>query len=482
MLIAFVTLYLLLSVGIGLYAATRVRNSADYVNTGRHLPFYITVATVFATWFGAETVLGISSTFVQEGMAGIVADPFGTSAALIFFGLFFALPLYRMNLVTLGDFYRKRYGRKVEVITSVVIAVSYLGWVAAQISALGLVFNVLSQGAVSREAGMFLGTAIVLLYTLYGGMWSVALTDFLQMSVIVAGLLYIAWAVSGMAGGAGVVISHMAAAGKLEMLPKGGFLQWLAFVAAFSTMALGSMPQQDVFQRVNSARDEKGAVWGTITGGAGYFLFAFVPLFIAYSASIIAPDLAAAGLADGGDAQMILPRLVLEHMPLPAQVLFFGALLSAIMSTASGTLLAPSVTVSENILRGYFPGMNDRGFLRMTRVTVVVFTAVVLLFALNSGASIYQMVEQAYSVTLAMAFTPLAFGLYWKRANNRGALASIIAGGGVWLALLLPQNGWAPAPAAWINFAETVPPQFTGFLAGMAAMVAFSLLPRNKRA
>lgn len=481
MLTVFVTLYLLLSIAVGLYAATRVKNSADYVNTGRHLPFYITMATVFATWFGAETVLGISSTFVQEGMAGIVADPFGTSAALIFFGLFFALPLYRMNLVTLGDFYKRRYGRAVEVITSVVIAVSYLGWVAAQISALGLVFNVLSQGGISREYGMCLGTAIVLLYTLYGGMWSVALTDFLQMSVIVTGLLYIAWYASGLAGGAGAVIAHMGAAGKLELLPRGGFLDWLAFTAAFSTMALGSMPQQDVFQRVNSAKNEKGAVWGTVLGGAGYFFFAFVPLFIAYSASIIAPDLVAAGLAEGGDSQMILPQLVLGHMPLAAQVLFFGALLSAIMSTASGTLLAPSVTVSENVLRGFFPGMNDKGFLRMTRITVVVFTALVLLFALNSGASIYQMVEQAYSVTLAMAFTPLAFGLYWKKANNRGAIASIVAGGAVWLALLLAQHGLAPAPQAWIKFAEAVPPQFTGFLAGVAAMLVFSLLPPRKR-
>jgi len=481
MLITFIIVYLLASIGIGLYAATRVKNSTDYVNTGRHLPFYVTVATVFATWFGAETVLGISTAFLRDGLPGIVADPFGTSAALIFFGLFFALPLYRMNLVTLGDFYRRRYGRGVEVITSVVIAVSYLGWVAAQISALGLVFSVLTDGAVSREWGMALGTGIVLFYTLYGGMWSVALTDLLQMSVIVAGLLYIAWAVSGMAGGAGVVVAHMAAAGKLKFLPAGGFLDWVAFSAAFSTMALGSMPQQDVFQRVNSAKDEKGAVWGTVTGGTAYFFFAFVPLFIAYSASIIAPEITRACLAEGADPQMVLPRLVLEHMPLTAQVLFFGALLSAIMSTASGTLLAPSVTVSENVLRGFFPGMSDKRFLRMTRIVVVVFTALVLLFALNSEASIYQMVEQAYSVTLAMAFAPLAFGLYWKRANKRGAIASIITGGLVWISLLAPQHGWVPAPEGWIKLAEAVPPQFTGFLAAVAAMVAGSLLPARHR-
>jgi SSS family solute:Na+ symporter len=478
MLIAFVVLYLLVSIAIGLYAATRVKNSTDYVTTGRHLPFYITVATVFATWFGAETVLGISATFVKDGMSGIIADPFGAASALVLFGLFFALPLYRMNLMTLGDFYRRRYGRAVEIITSVVITISYLGWVAAQISALGLVFSVLSHDQISLTNGMFIGTGVVLLYTLYGGMWSVALTDFMQMSVIVVGLLYIAFSVGDMAGGVGVVVDHMAANGKLDLLPKGNWLEWVAFFAAFSTMALGSMPQQDVFQRVNSSRNETGAVWGTVTGGVGYFFFAFVPLFIAYSASLVAPDLVATQLAEGGNSQMILPRLVLEHMPIAAQVMFFGALLSAIMSTASGTLLAPSVTFSENVIRGFYPGMSDTHFLRMTRIIVVIFTALVLVFALNSSASIYQMVEQAYSVTLAMAFAPLAFGLYWKRATNQGAIFAIVAGGVVWLALLLPMIGWVDAPEGWIDLAKTVPPQFFGFLASVAAMIAGSLLPQ----
>lgn len=478
MLIAFVVLYLLVSVAVGLYAATRVKNSNDYVTAGRHLPFYITVATVFATWFGAETVLGISATFVKDGMSGIIADPFGSAAALIFFGLFFALPLYRMNLMTLGDYYRRRYGRAVEIITSVVITISYLGWVAAQVSALGLVFAVLSRGQITPEWGMVIGTGVVLLYTLYGGMWSVALTDFMQMMVIIVGLLYIALSVGDMAGGVGVVVDHMAANGKLELLPKGNWLEWVAFVAAFSTMALGSIPQQDVFQRVNSARNETGAVWGTVTGGVGYFFFAFVPLFIAYSASIVAPELVTKHLAEGGDSQMILPELVLTHMPIMAQVLFFGALLSAIMSTASGTLLAPSVTFSENVIRGFIPGMSDERFLRMTRIIVVIFTALVLTFALNSEASIYQMVEQAYSVTLAMAFAPLAFGLYWKRATNQGAICAIFFGGLVWISLLLPMIGWVPAPQAWIDLANTIPPQFIGLLASIVGMILGSLLPQ----
>ncbi|MBS0310417.1 MAG: sodium:solute symporter family protein, partial [Proteobacteria bacterium] len=252
MLIGFVILYLVISIGVGMYAATRVHTARDYVVAGRHLPIYIVTATVFATWFGSETVLGIPATFLNEGLHGIVSDPFGSSMCLILVGLFFARKLYRMNLLTLTDYYRKRYGRKVEVITGVAIIISYLGWVSAQMTALGLVFNILSQGVITQTQGTLIGAAIVLLYTLYGGMWSVALTDFFQMSIIVVGLLYILYVASDMAGGLGHVVQHAAQKGQFNFWPEANSKDVIAFIAAWITMMFGSIPQQDVFQRVMS--------------------------------------------------------------------------------------------------------------------------------------------------------------------------------------------------------------------------------------
>jgi len=188
MLVTFIVLYLLASIAIGLYAATRVHNTADYAVAGRSLPLAVVIATTFATWFGSETVLGVSARFIDSGLGGVVEDPFGASMCLVLVGLFFAYRLYQKNLITLGDYYRLRFGRTIEVVCSAIIMFSYLGWVAAQITALGLVFNLLTQGSISVTVGMVLGTAIVLVYTLYGGMWSVALTDFVQMIVIALGL------------------------------------------------------------------------------------------------------------------------------------------------------------------------------------------------------------------------------------------------------------------------------------------------------
>jgi SSS family solute:Na+ symporter len=467
MLITFVVLYLLASVAIGLYAAKRVNNTADYAVAGRSLALPVVIATTFATWFGSETVLGVSARFVSGGLGAVVEDPFGASLCLVFVGLFFAYKLYQKNLITLGDYYRQRYGRSVEIICSVMIIFSYLGWVAAQITALGLVFSLLSQGAISIPVGMLIGTSVVLVYTLFGGMWSVALTDFVQMIVIGLGLIAIAWFAADLAGGAGRVIAYAAREGKFQFFPTGGTKQWIFFFAAAITMMLGSIPQQDVFQRVMSSNSAQTAVRGPIIGGTLYFLFALIPMFAVTCAVMVMGPEAQALLKD--DPQKVLPTLVMQHMPVPLQVAFFGALLSAIMSTASATLLAPSTAFVENILRNIKPGMSDRDTLKAMRVSVLILACIVLSYAITmQGTSIYELVSGAYQVPLVGAFVPLVFGLYWKRATTQGALASVVLGLGTWLIFLVTPE-----------LSEAFPQQLAGLLAALAGMIAGSLVPQR---
>ena len=465
MLIWFVVLYLLASIGIGLFAATRVHNAKDFAVAGRSLPMPVVTATVFATWFGAEAVFGVSATFVKDGLRGVVADPFGASLCLVIAGIFYGTKIYKLNVLTLGDFFRMRYNRTVEILATLCIVVSYLGWVSAQIKALGLVFNVVTDGAVSTELGMVLGTAIVLTYTTFGGMFSVAILDFVQMGVVMGGMLYIGHLVSGMTGGVETVISQASAAGKLDFFPTGNWAEWLAFIAAWMTMMLGSIPQQDVFQRVTSAKSARVAIYASVLGGFLYFCFTFVPMFIAYSATLISPDKFNGLIAN--DPQLVLPTLVLEHTPLIAQAVFFGAVLAAIMACSSATLLAPSVSFSENILRNIYPEINDQGLLRMMRITMVCFAGLVLAFALSSQASIFKMVENAYKITLAGAFIPLFLGAYWSRATTQGALAAIIGGVSSWLVVEL-----------LVGEASLVPPQLIGLGVSLLGMIAGSLLPQ----
>ncbi|WP_137970957.1 sodium:solute symporter family protein [Pseudomonas sp. F(2018)] len=468
MLIWFVALYLLVTVGIGFYAATRVKNSKDFAAGGRSMGFPIVAAMVFATWFGSEAVLGIPATFIEEGFAGIIEDPFGSFGCLMLVGLIIARPLYRMNLLTIGDYFKKRYGSNVELIVSLVIVFSYLGWIAAQLTALGVVFNVISDGAISTTQGMLLGTFIVLLYTLFGGMWSVALTDFFQMLIIVVGLIYLTWLIGDMAGGADVVIGKAASEGKFTFMHSFEPKDIVAFIGAAVTLMLGSIPQQDVYARVMSAKTENIAARASMFGAAFYLCFCMLPIFLAYAASIIDPQMVQRWLAE--DAQMILPHLILEKTPLFAQIMFFGALLSAIMSTASGTLLAPSVTFTENVLKRFVPVMSDKQFLLAMRISIVVCAAATLTFAMYSDASIYEMVGNAYKVTLVAAVVPLFAGLFWKRATTQGALLAIVAGLSSWLYLEYSLTD----DAFW-------PPQLAGLLFSLGAMIVGSLLPQWHR-
>jgi solute:Na+ symporter, SSS family len=235
---------------------------------------------------------------------------------------------------------------------------------------------------------------------------------------------------------------------------------------------IGSIPQQDVFQRVMSAKNADTAVKGPIIGGIAYLLFAMVPIFIGLSAFLVMPEVANALLAD--DSQKILPTLVMERMPVWLQVAFFGALLAAIMSTASATLLAPSTTFVENVLKN-FVDMNDRQKLRNMRLAVVAFTACVLTYSIiMEGTPIYELVSKAYQFPVVGAFWPLVCGLYWQRSTTQGAIWSIVLGMGTWALLEFTPLG------------EAFPPVLGGFLMAAVGMFGGSLLsapePRAQRA
>lgn len=491
-LLILVIVYLVGTLLIGAWAGSKVKNTSDFAVAGHSLPLYMVITTSFATWFGAETVMGIPAKFTSGGLKEVVEDPFGASMCLVLVGLFFAPKLYKMKLLTIGDYYRNRYGVLVEILTSVLIIVSYLGWVAAQVTALGLVFSILSGGMISISVGMFIGTFLVLIYVIMGGMLAVAYTDFIQMIVLVLGLSYIAWVSADLAGGAGRVFTLAQEKEWFNILPESNLQSWLIFLGAAITMMFGSIPQQDVFQRVMSAKNVNAARGGAIVGGLCYLAFAFVPMFIVVSSLIIIPDEASALLSSETDRQRVLPTLILSKMPFFAQVMFFGALVSAIKSTSSATLLAPSTSFVENILRHVKPNLNDKQILAAMRISIFVFTSLVLTYAiLAQGTSIYDMVSSAYQVTLAGAFAPLAFGLFWKRATTQGALGSIFLGIGVWLALTIISSWDTPEDIAFVqsligqslaeklfSMSEYLPSSLGGLGASICGMLIGSLLPQ----
>lgn len=438
--------YLLVTVLIGRWAARRVKSASDFIVAGRSLPLGISTCVIFATWFGSETMLGATSEFAQHGLLGVMEDPFGASLCLLLVGLFYARKLYRSNLLTFCDFFKVRYGRRAEIISALLMIPSYFGWIAAQIVAMGIVVNTVM--GIDPVIAMIASGVIVMGYTYMGGMWSVSITDFIQTIMIVAGIVVITYVVVQDAGGLRTVVER-APEGTFRFFPDNNWEGWMHYIAAWLTIGLGSIPQQDVFQRLMSSKSERVAQHSSYLGAAMYLVIGLMPLLIVLCAQQLYPQLM-------NDHEKILPNMILQHSSLFIQVLFFGALLSAIMSTTSGAILAPATVLGENIIRPLFKNINDKKFLRIIRLSVVIVSALSMLMALGSQ-DIYELVASSSVLSLVSLFVPLTAGLYWKRSNEAGAVLSIITGTVGYLISLMMDT--------------TIPPLFIGLVSSIAGML-----------
>jgi solute:Na+ symporter, SSS family len=424
LLLASIIIYLLLTVAVGFWASRKVKGSGDFLLAGRSLPMVLSSSALFATWFGSETVFGASSRFLEGGLFAVIEDPFGAALCLILFGTFFARKLYNMNLLTLGDYFKVRFGRRTEIVASVFMVPAYFGYTAGQLVALGLIANVVIGIPVWQ--GVVISAVVVTLYTYVGGMWAISITDFIQSIVIVVGLLILAFVLVNKAGGVSTVMRDVPT-GTFRFLPDGNVNAMLAWLAAWSVLGLGSVPSQDVFQRTMSSGSASVAVKSCYYAAVLYLTIAMLPLFISLCVKHLYPGEIV------GDTQITLLNMVMAHTTMPVQIIFFGSLLSAIMSTTSSSMLAPAALFSENIVKPLSSTrLTDKQLLYTTRLSLILFSGISALMAcLNSD--IYELVGGSSILSLVSLFIPLTFGLYWKPSTSIGALASMVAGLAVWV-------------------------------------------------
>jgi solute:Na+ symporter, SSS family len=439
-----IIVYLLITVLIGFWASQKVRNFSDFMLAGRSLSLLLGSTALFATWFGSETVFGASAEFLEGGLYAVIEDPFGAALCLILFGMFFARKLYTMNLLTLGDFFKVRYGKSTELIASVFLAPPYVGYIAAQLVAMGLILNVVTGMLVWQ--GVVVSAVIVTLYTFIGGMWAISITDFVQSIIIIVGLLILAIVLSDKAGGVTKILNEVPSS-SFQFLPKFELKEITSYLAAWSVLGLGSISSQDVFQRSMSSRSANTAVWSCYIAAGLYLSIAMLPLFISLCTQHLYPEMIS------GDTQLTLPNMVLAHTSLPIQILFFGSLLSAIMSTTSSAILAPAVIFSENLIKPLTKHrFTDTQMLNLTRLAIILFSVVATVMACLRS-NIYELVGESSILSLVSLFAPLVLGLYWRRASSMGAILSMILGIVTWVIFTMFETGWpALVPATFISF------------------------------
>jgi len=455
MLLFLIALYLLSNVAVGAWAARRVTNSQDFVLAGRRLPLFLAASVTFATWFGSETIMGAPAMFVEGGFLAVIEEPFGSALCLFLVGAFFARPLYRLNITTFSDYFRVRFGRSAELLSALMVIPSYFSWIAAQLVAIGIVLSVVTD--VPREYCIIASASIVMIYTLLGGMWSISVTDFFHNLIIILALTVLAIMLWNNVGG-WATIQQRTPSGFFRLIPDSNSKDWLAYIAAWITIGLGSIPQQDVFQRVMAAKTETISVRASYLASGMYLTVAMLPLFIALSAKLLHPDLPQ-------DNQLIIPNMVIRHGNLFLQVLFFGAVTSAILSVSSGAILAPATVFGENVVRFFRPDISDQVLLKTIRWAVVAITVICVLMSTTRDTNIFDLVGESSAFSLVSLFIPLAAGIYWKPANLIGCLCSMAVGFSVWLLCL------------WLN-TETSP-MLWGLLASTIGMVAGSLSTKS---
>ncbi|MEK6546896.1 MAG: sodium:solute symporter family protein [Bacteroidota bacterium] len=444
MLVSFVIFYLVLNLLVGWYASTKIQTTTDFVLAGRTLSFGLATMVTFATWFGSETMLGAPREFIHGGLYAVIEEPFGAALGLFIVGAIYARKLYPLPVLTFSDFFRIRFGGLSEKISALVMIPSYFGWISAQLVALGLTLHLLLP--ISTEMGIVIGALLVMTYTLMGGMWSISITDFLHNIILIVGLLILAYLLLDKIPDLEAFIAQQPK-GFFRFTPKtNNWVEWLQYLGAWMVIGLGSIPQQDIFQRVMSAKSSPIAAKASIAAGTMYITIAMLPLMIGLIGVRLYPSLLA-------DDNLLIPHLVMQFMPSGIQILFLGALLSALLSTTSGAILAPASVLGENLWKPMLKRPSDKKVLGIIRLSVVLVTSACIWMAV-SRQNIFELVGEASAFSLVSLFIPLNAGLWWKKASAMGSHLSMLLGLFVWAYF----HFFHPTqiPAIWYGLAASI--------------------------
>jgi solute:Na+ symporter, SSS family len=432
-----VIIYMLVMLGIGWWSSKRIKDSTDYIVAGRRLPLFLTIGTLFATWFCAGTLMGATAQSYLFGNQGVIFDPWGAALCLVLAGIFFARMMRRGGYLTLVDFFDIRFGKKMGFASAIVLVIAEIGWVGAQLVAFGTILQIFT--GLPLAYGIIISCAVLILYTYLGGMWSVTLTDVVQMVILIVGILVILPYAIDHIGGWSYFFEHASNWGELpafSMAPTAeeGYLWyfgvpgWFYYIGAWMAIGLGSIPAQDLMQRLLSAKDEKVAVVGSYVSGALYIVVGMIPVILGIVMFEINAELTIP------ETEMILPWLAIQYLPPILTVIFVAGMVAALMSSSDSALLAASSIIGYNGLKYVKPEATGKETLKITRLFVPIVAISSLLLALYAE-TIYMLVVIAWSIILVGLFAPYAAGYFWKKCNEIGALIALIGGFVSWIIL-----------------------------------------------
>jgi SSS family transporter len=451
--------YLVLQFGIAWIASRTIKVEADYFVAGRKLGVYAVAMSVFATWFGAESVMGSSGAVAAEGLSGGRADPIGYTLCLLAMATFIAFKMREAGVITFVDFFHQRFGAVANWLAAMLTIPTSVIWASAQLLAMGQILA--SVTGLDPMVGLLIGAAVIIVYTTVGGLLGDVITDIVQGTILIVSLAVLLIV---------VLASHQFSLGaiKPEQLSligvgeDGAPQSLLATLDAWMVPILGSLVAQEAISRFLGARTPSVARIGCYWAAGIYLVVGSVPVLLGLLGT-------AAGFQPS-DQDAFLPELAQQYLDPIMYVILMGAIVSAILSTVDTTLLAVSAIATRNIVEHLAPELSDTSRVRLGRLMTAVAGVVALAFA-ASGESIKGLVEIASSFGSAGILVALMFGLHTKFGDERAAVAALVTGG----AMSVFGDGAIGTVASWF-IGEEAAGELPWFVQGIEGGYVFSVL------
>ena len=464
--------------GVGFYVSRKVKgDSINYIVAGRGLILPLAAATLMAQSLDSNATLGNTDLAASFGFWAGAALPVGLATCLFITGLFFAKPMNRLNLTTLPDFFRRKYGRNVEVLASFIMSIAYAFLLAGNLVAGGFLFQIFV--GTSFELGVFIIAGLVLAYTVAGGLFSVAYTDVIQAGIAFFGSVALIVYVTSQYGitiPSGLGPTNL---GQLTDPSQGAYINLATIVA----LGLGDIVAIDFMERVFAADSPETAQKACFIGAAGTLVIGIPFSIVALSAN---PILAQLGVESG--SQAVLYTLLQNAVPPWLAALVLAGIVAASFSTSDGAILGTSAVMARNVVgirvdeddagqtvaadggskEGFFGTESDK-LLTVTRLMSVPITLLGIFLAIRVSAT-GMLLVLAFDIMLAGALVPLVMGLYYPEwANTPSALASMIGGSLTRLVLFV----LVPTTYAYQNTLLYIPNDiFTASFDGLPTFIA----------
>jgi SSS family transporter len=449
-------LYFLIMLGIGYFSFSNTNNEKDYWIAGGNLGWAIGGASIASTQMSAGLFIG------TIGLMHTVGWSFGWVVLVFPIAYWFMVAVIaprftKVKKNTLPDFIETRYySKSARVLSAIIILVTFIVYIQAQIVAGGLIANIVF--GIPSEQGMILFTIILLVYCVFGGMMAVMYTDFVQMIVMIFGAMIAVPLAIRHFGGIGDLFAYTQAVKPFTftwegMPPAMLFTLGLAFL-------LGAVARPEQLVRFYTMKDmktiRKGILFTIILVGLAHF-FVF---FLALATPVLFPALPTGDLAMPMIASAVLPSFI--------GAILLAAVASAMMSTVDSVLLVAGSALSHDIYQPLInPNASEKKKIWVGRIGVVISGVVpVILLLLGFGrGELVQMMVALFSALMASCFLmPVVLGVLWKRTTKEGAIASMIGG--------------LTAAVTWkvLGLGSIIDPVVAGFVVSTVLIVVVSLL------